>query len=373
MVDQQYTLAYPRKRLARFLIRLLGRVILPLFFEIEISGTENFPTKGPLLVVGNHTAAMEAVMLNIYSRRPIEMLSAADTPAERIIEIISNIYGVIPLHRGSYDRAALTQALDILKQDGYIGLFPEGGIWEEGKKKALPGISWLSEKSRSPVLPIGFNDTSGALAAGLQFKRPKLTMRVGQIISPAQIPQDKSRKEYLQEYADQVMEAVHQLVPQDQYTTEPEIVNERFELALTVEDQDQNPVPIPDHLIIHNALPLAKFFHRPPILKIFQVNLDLPVEPLQNLLARPSAEDLLRACQVVVTYLDEENPYLLTYRFGVMEGQAMKTGLQELVRLLDWCQSNGFQIQIDPVRTYFSIKQGQDIRQVEQGHHRSWM
>lgn len=373
MVKQTYRLNYPRKRLARFFVRLVGRFLLPIFFKVEITGKKDFPITGPLLVVGNHTAAMEAVMLNVYSRRPVEMLSAADMPAEKITDIISKIYGVIPLHRGSYDRAALTQALDVLKQNGFIGLFPEGGVWQEGKKKALPGIAWLSAQSGAPVLPIGFNDTTGAMAAGMQFKRPKLTMHVGQVIDPAQIPPGKPRKIYLQEYAEQVMEAVHQLVPQDEYTAEPEIINERFELKITVWDQDHNEVQIPDDLNIQEAIPLAKFFHRPAILKIFLFNLELPVEPLQRLANQPAVPALITACQSILTYLDEENPYLLTYRFGVQEGLAMAESIKKLLQLLLWCQEKGYQIQILPTRFYYSIRQERDIQQTEQGSFQSWM
>ncbi len=373
MATPTYSLKYPRRRLARFLIRLVGRTIMPIFFELEIFGVEGFPRKGPLLVVGNHTAAMEAVMLNIYSPRPIEMLSAADMPAEKMTEIVADLYGVIPLHRGSYDRAAMTNALDVLKQDGFIGLFPEGGIWEEGKKKALPGIAWLSVQSGAPVLPIGFNDTSGAMHAAFKFQRPKLTMQIGQVISPAAIPPGKSRKAYLQEYADQVMEAVHQLVPQDQYTTEPEIINERFEMNITLYDENQNELPIPDRLRIQEAIALAKFLHRPAILKIFKVNLELPVEPLQTLAEQPSVKDLIAACSGVLDYLSDENPYLLTYRFGVKEGLAMQRGIQELSQLLAWCQEKNTKIRIQPIRFYYSLKEEREIQQRDQGSFQSWM
>lgn len=373
MANSTYSLKYPRKRLARFLIRLVGRALMPLLFQIEISGMENFPKKGPLLVVGNHTAAMEAVMLNIYSRRPVEMLSAADTPAEKVTEIVADLYGVIPLHRGSYDRAAMRSALDVLQQGGLIGLFPEGGIWQEGKKKALPGIAWLSVHSGAPVLPIGFNDTTGSMNAAFKFQRPKLTMQVGQAIPPAAIPPGKPRKEYLQEYADQVMEAVHQLVPQDQYTTEPEIINERFELKITLLDGDQNEIPFPDHLRIQEAVPLVKFLHRPAILKIFKVNLELPIEPLQTLAEKPAVADLATACQAVLDYLRDENPYLLTYRFGIKEGLAMQDGIQELVQLLGWCQEKEYQVQIQPIRIYYSLKEEREIQHTDQGSFQSWM
>lgn len=346
---------------------------MPLFFQIDIKGMDHFPRRGPLLVVGNHTAAMEAVMLNIYSRQPIEMLSAADTPAEFITEIVAQLYGVIPLHRGSYDRAAMRNALDVLKQDGYIGLFPEGGIWQEGRKKALPGIAWLSLHSGAPVLPIGFNDTTGALNAGLKFKRPKLTMQVGKIIVPADRPDGKDRKEYLQEYAEQVMDEVHNLVPQDQFRTEPEIIDERFELNVTILDKDKEIIYLPDDYQIQESIQLAKFLHRPAILKIFKVNLDLPVDPLQQLAENPTVPDLIKACQSVLDYLTCENPYLLTYRFGVKGGLSMENGIQELHQLLLWCNEEDYQIQIEPKRTYYSIKEGREIHQSVQSSFQSWM
>lgn len=373
MTKTTYSLKYPRKRLSRFLIRFLGRLIMPLFFKLEISGLENFPKQGPLLVVGNHTAAMEAVMLNIYSPRQIEMLSTADIPAERITKLAADLYGVIPLHRGSYDRNAMRNSLDVLKQSGYIGLFPEGGIWQEGKKKALPGIAWLSLQSSAPVLPIGFNDTTGALNAAFKFKRPLLTMKAGQVIIPAAIPAGKSRKAYLQEYADQVMEAVHQLVPEDQYITEPEIINERFELKITLLNQNQQEIPIPDEFRILEEAPLAKFLHRPAILKIFMINLELPIESLQTLAARPAVSDLVTACQAVLDYLSRENPYLLTYRFGVKEGLAMGQGVQELHQLLLWCREMDYRVHIQPTRFYYSLKKAREIQQTEQGSFQSWM
>jgi 1-acyl-sn-glycerol-3-phosphate acyltransferase len=373
MTDPTHHLRYPRKQPARSMIRLTGRALLPLLFKLEITGRENFPRQGPLLVVGNHTAAMEAVLLNIYSPWQIEMLSAADTPAERITEIVADLYGVIPLHRGSYDRAALSSALDVLSQNGVVGLFPEGGIWEEGKKKALPGIAWLSYRSGAAVLPVGFGDTSGAMNAGLKFRRPKLSMHVGKLLEPAKLPANTARKIYLQDYADRVMEAVHQLVPQEEYKSEPEIVNERIDLTINVVNREGTTLPIPEALAIQEGRALAKLLHRPAILKIFRVNLELPVGPLENLADYPTVEDLIPACQAILDYLDNDNPYLLTYRFGVREGGAMKQGLSQLRDLLVWCREHNRQIEIEATRKYYSLKEGHEVVQTGQDIFQSWM
>lgn len=373
MTDPTHHLKYPRKRLARFMVRLTGKALLPLLFKLEITGRENFPQQGPLLVVGNHTAVMEAVLLNIFSPWQIEMLSAADTPAERITEIVTDLYGVIPLHRGSYDRSALNSALDVLSQNGVVGLFPEGGIWEAGKKKALSGIAWLSYRSGAAVLPIGFGDTSGAMNAGLKFRRPKLSMHVGKPMEPAKLPSDTPRKVYLQDYADRVMEAVYQLVPREEYKTEPEIVNERFELSIELVDREGNQLPLPEELAIQEDKSLTKLLHRPAILKIFRVNLEIPVGPLESLADHPGIEDLIPACQGILDYLENENPYLLTYRFGVREGLAMQRGVAQLHNLLLWCREHSCQMRIEPTRRYYSLEQEQEIVQTRQDIVHDWM
>ncbi len=373
MTSKPFRLAYPRKHLQRYLVRIIGRLIIPLLFQLKIRGRKNFPNQGPLLVVGNHTAAMEAVLLIVFSPWQIEMLSAADTPGEKITDFFADFYGVIPLHRGAYDRAALDSALDILDQGGIVGLFPEGGIWEVGRKKAHTGIAWLSYRSGAPVLPIGFNDTTGAINQGLHLKRPVLTMDIGQPLQAARIPDGMPRKAYFQEYADQVMQTVHQLIPPEDYQAEPEIINEAFEFEVRILDAGGRRVPIPENLAIQESLSLAKFLHRPALLKIFSVNLELPVQPLQTLHDHPNVPALIAAVQAILDYLQNENPYLLSYRFGVQSALAMQSGLCQILDLLQWCQENDYQIEILPTRSYYSLQEGMKIVQTRQGSFRSWM
>jgi len=373
MKNPSYSLPYPRKRLARFCIRAIFRFLLLILFRIELSGKENFPKKGPLLVVGNHTGAMEVILLNAYSPGQIEMLSAADTPVEKVTETISNLYGTIPLRRGSYDRAALTKALDVLEQNGIVGLFPEGGIWEEGKQKPLSGISWLSYRSGAPILPVGFNNTTGALNAGLKLKRPRLKMKVGKIMPAAKLPQGMPRKAYFLEYAAQVMDAVYALVPTEDNASETGIIDECFEMELYLKDKTGKTLELPVELQFQQASQLAKFLHRPAILDIFETNLELPVHSIQILKEKPPVSELIQALQSILLYLENENPYLLTYRFGIKGGLAMQQGLGELLRILEWCSRNDHQITITPVRRYYSLKEEREIIERDQEVYQPWM
>jgi 1-acyl-sn-glycerol-3-phosphate acyltransferase len=353
-------------------VRLLGRLVLPAAFRIDIVGRENFPRRGPLLVVGNHVAVMEAVLMTVFAPWQIELLGARDIPHERMTEIAIRIFGCIPVRRGHVDRPALSKALGVLEQGGVIGVFPEGGIWEAGAMRAQTGVAWLSYRAASPVLPIGFSGTLGALGAALKLRRPKLRMRIGQPIPAADPPAGQARKAYLQEYATQVVEAIKALLPPDDPARQVRVVDERFELQVAVRGQDGSPESYPVGLAIRHATALAKFLHRPAILKIFKSNLCLPIDPLQNLENQHDAGAIARAVEAIMNYLRNENPYLLTYRFGPREAEEMESGLQELLALARWTAKSGFSLTVTPVRRYFSPEIGKEIVQVEQGAFKQW-
>ena len=370
--DSKYTIAYPRKRIARGAVRLLGRLVLPAAFRIDVVGRENFPRRGPLIVVGNHVAVMEGVLMTVFTPWQVELLGARDIPHERVTEIAIRVFGFIPVRRGHVDRPALSKALEVLEQGGVIGIFPEGGIWDAGAMRAQTGVAWLSYRANTPVLPIGFSGTLGALGAAFKFKRPELQMRIGQPIPAASPPAGQARKAYLQDYATQVVEAIKALLPADDPTRQVRVVDERFELQVAVRGQDGSPESYPADLAIRHATALAKFLHRPAILKIFKSNLRLPIDPLQDLENQHDAGAIVTAIESILGYLRDENPYLLTYRFGPREAEEMEIGLQELLALARWAASSEFSLVVTPMRRYFSPEIGKEIVQVEQGAFRHW-
>jgi 1-acyl-sn-glycerol-3-phosphate acyltransferase len=371
-MEDEHTIVYPRRRVVRALLRLLGRSILSLAFRIEISGRENFPSGGPLLLCGNHTAAMEAVLMVIYPPWQVEILGSVDVPHERITQVTSSLHGFIPVNRGHFDRAALLKSLDVLRQGGILAIFPEGGIWDAGHMHAHTGVAWLSYRANAPVLPIGFSGTTGALGAALKLKRPRLTMHVGQLIPAARLPEGQSRKAYFKAFATHVVEAIKALLPADDPTLQPRIFDERFQLCVAVKASDGSPETYPDDLAIRHPAALAKFLHRPAILKIFTSNLNLPTEPLQNLDCEPDPETIAEAVRAMLNYLYGDNPYLLTYRFGSQEAEAMRLGLEELLALARWASGSGFQLTLAPIRRYTSAD-GEEVVQVRQGTFEEWM
>ena len=371
--DKRYKVAYPRNRFRRSLARVLGRIILPLAFRIKVIGKENFPSEGPLIIVGNHTAIMEVVLMAIYPPWLVEFVGSVDIPHEPLFDLAIRYYQFIPVKRGHIERDSLHRAAGILKQKGIIGIFPEGGIWNPGTMRAQTGVAWLSYHTKTPVLPIAFGDASGALANAFRLKRPKLSMYVGEPLPPATVPRGKARKAALEAYAAQVMERVYDILPENEQTQQLKILDEAFALEVKAHHNGDEEYPVPEQFLIQNDLALAKFLHRPVILRIFSRNLRLPTKALQNLDTIHDPKQVMEATNIVLNYLENDNPYLLTYRFGPKEGEAMQAGLNELRTLAAWAIESDLSLKITPIRRYHVEGNEKEFVQMSQQNYDEWM
>jgi 1-acyl-sn-glycerol-3-phosphate acyltransferase len=327
-----------------------------------VTGWENLPKKGPLILVGNHVAVLEAAMMALYAPWLVEIIGAGEIPLDPSYVRYVNWYGYIPIQRGEMDREALNSALGVLKQGGVVGIFPEGGIWESTVKRARTGVSWLSYQGNAPVVPIGFGGIDGALANAAKLKRPRITMNIGQPIPPVGANMDaKSRKAALEEAANMIMDHVADLIPEADKQRWNRIRDEQFELQFEVRTPAGVVVPLPAELQFARPDMLAKFFHRPLLLDVLARNLKRPVQPLQHLRTEHDPKHLADATQVYLDYLDNENPQFLSYRFGYDEAGGMKEGLIQLCAVGRWAEQHGYQLYITPIRRYRRIGSTEEI------------
>jgi 1-acyl-sn-glycerol-3-phosphate acyltransferase len=371
MTESVYPIAYPRRRVQRALTRLAGRAVVRLLTRTEMRGLERFPKEGPLLVVGNHTAAMEVVLMVVYAPRQVELLGPADLPPPGATGAIGRFYGFTGVNRGQADRGALTKMLGVLRQGGVVGLFPEGGIWETGPREAKRGVAWLSQQAQAPVLPIGFGGIKGALEEMLRLQRPRLSMNVGALMPPVQCPRGKGRKACLQAAATEILDAVMELVPADERPNRFQPIDERFEFEVTVWDAQGAEMALPERLAVSNDSAVAKFFYRPALLNIFDKDVQLPVEALKHLSEVREPARIAAALRAILGYLDE-NPYFFTYRFGREGGGAMGESIRELHALMAWAAEAGASVRVRATRRYYLPGGEQEIVETDPGETYAW-
>jgi 1-acyl-sn-glycerol-3-phosphate acyltransferase len=361
-------LQYPRRIFVRSALKTLGRLVGSTLAQPVVTGLENLPDKGPLILVGNHVAVVEAGMMATYTPYPLEIMAAGDIPLDPRYGWMADLYGIIPIKRGSMDRAGMDMALEVLQQGGVLGLFPEGGIWETSIKQARAGVAWLSNKSQAPVIPIGFGGVEGALGAMGRFRRPRVVMNIGKMIPPVSLDvPGKNRKELLAENANMIMEQVTQLIPEEERGIRLlPYVHERFDFRLMVRDASGNDAELPSEMDVPDGLALSKFFHRPVMMDVFTRNLRLPVKPLNQLRKFHDPQSVADATQSILNYL-ATNEYFFHYRFGNAEGEAMNRGIQQLHDAAVWLHDHHptWTMRIRPIRRYTLRDTNQEVEEEE--------
>ncbi|MBC8097874.1 MAG: 1-acyl-sn-glycerol-3-phosphate acyltransferase [Armatimonadetes bacterium] len=348
-------LQYPRRVVVRGVIKLAGRALGSIMARPQITGLENLPTQGPLILVGNHVAVIEAGMLAAYTPYPLEIMAAGDIPLDPRYAWMANLYGIIPIKRGTMDRDGMEQALSVLEQGGVVGLFPEGGIWETSLKQARAGVAWLSNKSQAPVIPIGFGGIEGAISAMGRLRRPRLVMNIGKLMPPVSVDiPGKSRKEALADSANLIMDQVTALIPEEERRIRLlPYLHERFEFRFILRNANGVEVETPPEMAISDGWGLSKFFHRPVMLDVFMRNLRLPVSPLNQVRKQHSPHAVLTATAAVAGYL-ASNPYFFHYRFGNDEGSAMTRAITQLHEAATWLHTHhpDWTMRLKPIRRY---------------------
>ncbi len=114
--------------------------------RLEVAGDENLPTSGPTLVVGNHDSHWDPVAIGIAGRgrRQIRALAKASLWDIKPLAPILNGMGQVPIQRGKSDAGALSAAIEVLRDGGCIGVFPEGTISRGQVLRARSGIGRLA-------------------------------------------------------------------------------------------------------------------------------------------------------------------------------------------------------------------------------------
>jgi len=231
MVEQQATalsIPYPRRTIVRDVLRRIIRGLFSLISDMEVIGMENIPEKGPLIVVGNHFSFIDPVAVIAIAPWPIEFLSGFRLPnAPLAVRFIPKLYGVLPVHRGSVSRSALRGAESVLRQDGVVGIFPEGGNWATVLRPARPGAAYLATRTNARILPIGIHGVWDIFPYLRKGKRAKVTLRIGKPFGPLKVTgRGRERRDQLDEVGHTMMSKIAELIPPQRrghYSDDPAI------------------------------------------------------------------------------------------------------------------------------------------------------
>ena len=157
----------PQRRLLRFLIKVIGFGLLAKLDRVE--GIENVPRHGPAILMINHIAFIDPIVVMHVLPRNIVPLAKVEVYSYPGIGIFPRIWGVIPIKRDELDRRALQQMFDVLNAGEIVLVAPEG---TRGDKLQIgkEGIAYVGSRTQVPIVPVAIQGTQGFPA--LRFSEP---------------------------------------------------------------------------------------------------------------------------------------------------------------------------------------------------------
>jgi 1-acyl-sn-glycerol-3-phosphate acyltransferase len=164
--------------------------MLKLLFRIRVQGRENISKQDEYIAVARHRSYWDPPILTVAigAFTPVHYISRKGlmhgiplvTP---IIRTFSTI-----IDRENFSRDDFRRVLAAMKQERFIGLFPEGTTREQGDAKT--GVIHFARLSGKRILPVNII-ANGPFPPKYPFHLPKLTVSIGKSFTIADLQNDE--------------------------------------------------------------------------------------------------------------------------------------------------------------------------------------
>lgn len=185
----------------------LLRAILWIVGRWTVTGRQNVPCSGPVVVVCNHLSNTDPPILSaaVLSRRvrymgKIELFHSPLAP-------IVHLFGAFPVRRFESDMGALLAAERILRHGGVLGMFPEGHRSRTGYiGQPHPGTAMIALRSGATVLPCAITGTEQLGRPLNLLRKPRISVHIGTpiVIGVVRRPTDQQVSELTERIFDEI-------------------------------------------------------------------------------------------------------------------------------------------------------------------------
>lgn len=184
------------------------RVMMRVFWRATATGTENVPRTGPLIVACNHRSYLDPPGMGCFCPRRISYMAKKELFDIPILGPAIAAVGAYPVDRQGSAKAAIKRSLEVLREGGTVGIFPEGTRNLDGSVQPQTGAALLASLAGAPVVPahIAGSDRATQFAQIKVAFGPPLTLPAGR----------KATHDDLAKFTAEIMSAISALAPQSE-------------------------------------------------------------------------------------------------------------------------------------------------------------
>jgi 1-acyl-sn-glycerol-3-phosphate acyltransferase len=133
----------------------LARSLFKLVMTMDVTGLENFPRQGPVILAANHVTNFDVFPMQFALPRTISFMGKAELFKNPLMDVILRNLSGFPINRGEKDLWAMRHAATVLNHGQTLGMFPEG-TRSKGKGLAIAktGVARLARDANCPIVPM---------------------------------------------------------------------------------------------------------------------------------------------------------------------------------------------------------------------------
>lgn len=193
-----------------------------------ITGEENIPETGPVILASNHQAYSDTVFLPGQVTRSVNFLGKSDifsgrSPVHRLAGAVMRGLRVMPVDRsgGRASSTALQAGLDVLARGEVLGIYPEGTRSPDGRlHRGKTGVARLALAGNAPIVPVAMLGAFEAQGSRRAFphRRPRIRAVVGEPVDVQAVlarMEGQEEARVLRAVTDAVMDAIAELSGQE--------------------------------------------------------------------------------------------------------------------------------------------------------------
>lgn len=193
---------------------VLVAIISRIYFRLHITGRENIPKEGGVIIASNHLSYLDIPLLGYSIGRRADYMGKRELFNIPIISSLFRTLGGFPIDRDKLDRTALKDAVKRLKSGRVIVVYPEGTRSQDGRlQPGKPGVGIIVRMSGAKVVPAAIQGTDRAMPIGAWFIRPaKVTVKFGKPLDFNNLAKSGNEKEGVEMITKTIMENISTLL-----------------------------------------------------------------------------------------------------------------------------------------------------------------
>ena len=166
---------------------IIGR-LATLLFRPTVTGEENIPLTGPVLITPIHRSNLDFAFTLFMSPRKVFFMAKDSIFRVPVLGRLLLNLGAFPVTRGTADRESMKLAEEVLRLGHALVLFPEG-TRQEGRVvgQLRDGAMFVAARTGATVIPVGVGSRDRTRIAGVRVPWPaRLRIVVGApIVAPS--------------------------------------------------------------------------------------------------------------------------------------------------------------------------------------------